>query len=232
MTTFASQSGSPTPAEAVRWEAVARAAHAALGAFSPPADYTFETELLAPVPRPISDLTRRSRMGLRHKWGWRAVAIFGIACVIVGALPTVHFWSHFVLPLAFLSWIGVGIIVIGLLGSLDHSYFSVPDRYLREGIPLVVRVLELVKLPVRLLSGHAEYGFRALVEFRDPETGDHCFQQCVSRDFTAGARDAYTTSFKVGDYVTAIYLPGNARTSLRLFGFLDLVPGIGVTTSK
>lgn len=232
MTTFTSQPVRPTPAEALRWEEVARAAHIALGAFSPPADYTFETELQAPVPRPTSDLTRRSGMGLRHKWGWRAVIVFGVACVIVGALPAVHRWSQWVLPLAFLSWIGVGIIVIGLLGSLDRSYSSVPDRYLRESMSLVARVLELVKVPVKAHYGHAEYAFRALVEFRDPETGEHSCQECLSRDFTAGAKDAYATSFKVGDYVTAVYLPGNPRGSLGLFGFLELLPEKGVVRSR
>jgi hypothetical protein len=227
-----SQSISPTPAEAVRWEAVACAAHTTCGEFSPPADYTFETELLAPVPRATSGLARRSRTGLRHQWGWRAVVVFGVACVVVGLLPAVNEWSQFVLPLAFLSWLGVGVIVIGLLGSLDRTYASVPDRYLPEGVPLVVRVLELVKVPVKMHYGHSEHSFRALVEFRDPETGEHCCQECVSRDFRAGAKDAYTTSFKVGDYVTAVYLPGKSRSSPRLFAFLELLPGIGVVRCR
>ncbi|HUY89645.1 MAG TPA: hypothetical protein VMV10_12995 [Pirellulales bacterium] len=36
------------------------------------------------------------------------------------------------------------------------------------------------------------------------------------------------TSFQVGDYVTAVYLPGKFPKSLRLVGFLDLLPDSGL----
>ena len=44
----------------------------------------------------------------------------------------------------------------------------------------------------------------------------------------APMEDDYTTSFRVGDYVTAVYLPHDPDRSLRLYGFLDLLPTFGL----
>jgi hypothetical protein len=53
-----------------------------------------------------------------------------------------------------------------------------------------------------------------------------------SNDFSAASRNSLTTSFRVGDYVTAIYLPKNLAKSLRLYGFLDLRPDIGLIAAE
>lgn len=45
--------------------------------------------------------------------------------------------------------------------------------------------------------------------------------------FPTDKKDDYTTTFQVGDYVTAVYLPREYPESLQLFEFLDLGPELG-----
>jgi len=45
-----------------------------------------------------------------------------------------------------------------------------------------------------------------------------------SNEFPSSRRDAYDTPFRIGDTVTAVYLPGRLERTLRLYAFLELSP--------
>lgn len=131
--------------------------------------------------------------------------------------------------MAYLSSIGGGIAALSGLGILLRWLGLTRHRYIRNGIPVVARVVELVKTPVMIVSGEAtHYAFTAMVEYRDPQTNELVHRQLMSPHFGSRNRDEFTTSFKIGDYVTVVYLPGKYPKSLQLFAFLDLVPGLGV----
>jgi hypothetical protein len=200
-------------------------------AFDPPADYQFEPEFQAPIPRPIPPRARQGRHEqIRARSCWAVLAI-GFLAVLLDELPGVQRWANFFPPLDYLQWFGAGAMALAAWGVVfGFIRFRVgPYRYIRYGIPLVARVTSLVKTPVLAVHGHVtHYAITALIQFRDPHTGEIRSHELKSRDFAAMGKDDYTTSFQVGDYVTAVYFPRKFPKSLRLFAFLDVVPGLGV----
>lgn len=204
-----------------------------LGPFDPPADYAFEPEFSEEPPRTISERARQGRFEQNRKWALREMLAFGVFCLAVGELPLLKHWGKFVLPLAYLSWLGLAAIFFWAIGCLQRALAPGPYRYLTHGAALVARVVELVKAPAVIYNGEAtHYGFTATIEFRDPQSGAIVYHRVTSPQFSAGSKNDYTTSFKVGDYVTAAYLPGKYPKSLQLAGFLDLIPGLGLVRRK
>lgn len=200
-----------------------------LGPFDPPADFAFEPEFAAPPPRTISERARQGRFEQNQKRTLRCLLAFGVVSLAIGELPILKQWGMFLLPLAYLSWLGLAAIVFWAIGCVKRAVVSGPYRYLTHGIPLAARVTDLVKAPAVIHNGQAtHYAFTALFEFRDPLSGELKCQRAMSRQFFAGSRNAFSTSFKVGDYVTAVYLPGKYPKSLQLVGFLDLIPELGL----
>lgn len=176
------------PEPAPTGEASPLAAQVAVGPFDPPAGYAFEPEFEPPVPRPIPPRLRQGRMEQRRTWALRGGLAFGIVCVAIEELPLIKHWGQFVLPLAYLSWIGLGIIALGALSIVIARLGLGPDRYICRGIPLVARVVELCKSPVIVHNGQAMwYAFSALVEYRDPQTGGLMRKQVKSPEFMATA---------------------------------------------
>jgi hypothetical protein len=87
--------------------------------------------------------------------------------------------------------------------------------------------------PTLVVNGQpSTYVFSAVLEYRDPDTGVLVGKQVDSRDFSASAKDKYRTSYRVGDYVTAVYLKSNSAKTLRLYGFLELRPDVGLLRAQ
>jgi len=90
-------------------------------------------------------------------------------------------------------------------------------------------VVELVKTPTAIVNGApSQHAFVAGFVFRHPDTGAVTRVQVKSNDFSSARKDVYDTPFKVGDDVTAVYLPGRLEKTLRLYAFLELSPEINV----
>jgi hypothetical protein len=144
-------------------------------------------------------------------------------------LPFVQFLGQFVLPLQYLTWIGAGLVLIASIQHVSARPHSGPFRYVVEGIPTVARIRELVLRPTAIVNGQpTSFGFAALIELKDPLTGELSLAETASNEISSMRKDHLTTSFRVGDYVTAVYLPADPHKSLRLYGFLDLRPGLGI----
>ena len=169
-------------------------------------------------------------------WFW-----FGIATLLIGLVWAVlgEFGGA---AFGILAGIGLGVeaglrLISSPRASAPHSF-----KYIRDGFPLVVRVvrLELVRTKrewsvpktgfrvvdlINLLpdeTGTSREGkkwllfsFRAQIEYRHPLTGDVRNAWVVSR-VQLGEGDDFTTTFHEGDYVTAVYLRPNVRDTLRL----------------
>ena len=104
-----------------------------------------------------------------------------------------------------------------------------PFLYVRDGLPLAVRVLEVVKAPTAIMNGQPTmHGFVAMVGYRHPETGEPTVATIKSNDFSSSRKEAYDTPFKGGDDVTAVYLPGRLAKTLRLYAFLELSPEVNL----
>jgi len=227
-----------------------------LGPFSPPGDYNFEPELQGQPPRaipatlwPIRKTVREKRTDRFDAW---CCFWIGIACLLIGLVWAVlgEFGGA-----AFGILFGIGLGVEAGLRLILSPRAPAPQsfKYIRDGFPLVVRVvrLELVRtkrewsipksgfwvadlinlLPdeINYMDGEevAAFFFRAVIEYRDPRTGQVRNAWVVS-PVHRGEGDDFTTTFHEGDYVTAVYLRDIFRDTLRLYGFLGLRPDLGV----
>lgn len=195
--------------------------------FTPPADYEFEPELSGPRPRDLPDDVWHGLYAQRRRRLFTGLLVSGAVTLALSGVPFVNVLAVYILPLGYLSWISGGLLTMAVFAMLKDRFTAGPYRYIREGQPLVARVVELVKAPTAIVNGQASrYAFTAVIEFLDPATGVVARYPAKSSDLLD--KTAYQTSFRVGDYVTAIYLPNEYPDSLRLYAFLDLMPDLGL----
>ena len=210
-------------------EAASEAGPGAFGPFDPPDDYPLEDELRGEPPRPLPAELERGRYAVRQRRGVSILLLTAAACTTFGLLPVVKEWGLYFLPLAYLDWIGIGIGVLGAGALVGRLARRGPYRYAREGVPLVARIVGLELRPTVIVETRpTTYRFFATIVYRDPETGEPRVAETTSNDVSADEKDRLTTTYRVGDYATAVYLPGDPKRSLRLYGFLDLKPGLGL----
>jgi len=206
---------------------------ARLDDFAPPSSYRFEPELQETSPRHIPEEFRNSPYFARQRKTSVGLIVGGLLCVAFGQSGIVKEWGLYVLPLAYLSWIGCGLLVFGAVAWLSSKSRRGPLQYVEEGVPIVTRILELVLRPTAVINGQAStYAFSATVQYRDPDSGALMAKQLDSRSFSSSAKHNYRTSYRVGDYVTAVYLKSNPGKTLRLYGFLELRPDMGLLRTQ
>ena len=82
--------------------------------FAPPSNYRFEPELQETPPRHVPDEFRNSPYFLRQRNTLVRLLLAGALCVAFGQLSILKEWGLYVLPLAYLSWIGAGLLLLGL----------------------------------------------------------------------------------------------------------------------
>ncbi|HJT33712.1 MAG TPA: hypothetical protein VJ783_16825 [Pirellulales bacterium] len=195
--------------------------------FTPPADYEFEPELQGPPPREVPDDVWHGLYARRRRRLFTGLLVSGAISLALSGVPFINALAVYIVPLEYLSWIGAALLAMAVFAKLRDRFTQGPYRYIHEGQPLVARVVELVKAPTVVVNGQASrHAFTAVIEFVDPVTGVTARYPAKSSDFID--KNAYQTSFRVGDYVTAIYLPNKYPASLRLYAFLDLMPDLGL----
>jgi hypothetical protein len=202
---------------------------ATLGPFDPPRDYSFEPELQG---NPRRDIPPELRQG-RHARGRRAwligLAVSGLVCLVSSQVPIVQTWGLYFLPFGYLDWIGAALLAGALVFGVFNKFHRGPYRYVEEGTPIVARVVGLELRPTMYHNGQPNaFRYFAQVEFRDPSSGELRVAELRSNDIGAVFKDSLTCTYRVGDYVTAVYLPHNPERTLRLYGFLELRPDLGV----
>src|SRR5947208_15931465 len=151
--------------------------------FAPPRDYHLEPELQGTPPRHVPEEFRNAPFFARQRNTLAGLLMSGSLCVAFGQLHIVRQWGLYLLPLAYLSWIGLGLLVIGGAAWISSKIRRGPIKYVAEGIPLVARIRELVLRPTALVNGQATtYAFTAAIEYPHPETGalvTKQFPQCL-----------------------------------------------------
>ena len=174
---------------------------APLEPFAPPSNYRFEPELQETPPRHVPEEFRNAPYFARQRNTLLRLSLAGALCVAFGQLPIFREWGLYLLPLAYLSWIGAGLLVIGAGGWISSKARRGPIQYVEEGIPQVARIRDLVLRPTAVVNGQTStYAFSAAIEYRDPVTGTLVASQVDSRSFSASAKHKYRTSYRVGDY--------------------------------
>ncbi|MEM8932169.1 MAG: hypothetical protein AAGE94_13395 [Acidobacteriota bacterium] len=195
--------------------------------------HTFEPELLGPVPRPIPEQVRDGRWARRQRQTMRWLVGIGATCGLIGSLPIVDAWSVYLLFLPFVFWIGAGLLALAAAIWLWDRFGPTPIRYIEHGVPLTATVVELATVAAQKSYGQViQFRFQAAVEYRQPETGEPMRAEVVSSDFSSDHLDQFDVDFRVGDQVTMVYLPGEPDRSIQLYGFLDLMPGVGLVREE
>lgn len=199
--------------------------------FTPPAGYEFEPELRGPSPRELPDDVGQGLHAQRRRRLTAGLAVGGVLSLGLGGMPFVNALAVYIVPLGYLSWIGAGLLAMSCFAMLKDRFTEGPYLYIREGQPLVARVVELFKAATVTVEGQpSRYAYTAVIEVLDPVTGVVARHSEKTSEFID--QSAYQTSFRVGDYVTAIYLPNQYPASLRLYAFLDLMPGLGLVARE
>jgi hypothetical protein len=197
---------------------------------TPSASHAFEPELTGMPPRPVPDALGEGPYARRRRAAIVALAVAGAFCLALSRAPGVDVLARYLLPLGYLLWIGVAALLLAGVLYVELSLRRGPFRYVSEGLPLAVRVVDLIKTPTAIVNGTpSTHAFVAAVVFRHPESGELAQAQVKSNDFSSARKDAYDTPFKVADTVTAVYLPGRLEKTLRLYAFLDLSPDVNLT---
>jgi hypothetical protein len=198
--------------------------------FAPGTRHAFEPEFTGPPPRPIPERLDQGPYARRRRAGAVALAAGGVACVLLSRADGVEVLARYVLPLAYLQWIGRAVLALAGVAIVALAMRTGPFRYVREGVPIAARVLELVKTPTAMVNGAPSFhAFIAAVAFRHPETGELMQTHIRTERFSSSRKEAYDVPFKVGDDVTAVYLPGRLQSTLQLYAFLDLSPDVNLS---
>jgi|CXWL01.1.fsa_nt_gi hypothetical protein len=193
--------------------------------FTPPTAPSLPPELTGPPPRRLASDLERGPHARRKRTVAVIAATFGVLCLGLARLPGIDDLARYVLPFGYLTWIGLGAILLSGAGWLERQMVRGPYRYVRDGVPTTVRICELIKAPATLVNGSpATYAFRAAVLARHPESGALSTLALRSVEFSAGEKAYREVPFRVGDYAPALYLPGQFETSLQIYAFLDVSP--------
>lgn len=197
-----------------------------LGPFSPPENYPFEPEFDLPAPRPIPSSAKRGSNASRRRATPLILVVLGIGFFVFRMLPSIENLGWYILPLWYLDWVGLGLFVLGL-GAMIRNAFAIDDfRYIRDGIPVVGRIIHLNKADLtQIINGVQTTGssaFHALVEFINPQRGKREFLFFSTAAFPTNQSDRYDPGFDKGDYVTLVGLPGEFTSQVRLYAWTGL----------
>ena len=196
--------------------------------FSQPADYHLESELTAPIPRPVGDSIRRhpKRMAARSL-SWRTSAIFAVLCALGLIFQNGVFMKAagmYFTPFEYWWWVGWCCLACSLWGLVHFWYPGKKDPYLylRQGIPLTVRVRDVCReVATRVNGNDTNFAYDVYVDFPDPPTQEMVAARLRSEQFAGHSRHIMC---RVGDYLTAVYLPGQLNETLTLYGFTKIHP--------
>lgn len=193
--------------------------------YDPPKDYQFEPELRLQSPRDLPDSVKQGKYYIRQRRLRLFLLLSGIICIVLSFVPLVQNWGHYLLVLSYLHWIGLGMLAIFAIHFMVRLFSPGAFRYIREGIPFVVKILGVAKMPTSYYNGQpVGHAFRAVVLFVHPETQQLETLKVSSEQINQVSKDSVDTTLKTGDYVTAVYLPGRFDKTLKLYGFLELTP--------
>src|SRR4051812_44740066 len=109
-----------------------------------PDDSELPEELLAPVPRQVPEAVKYGQFahrGCNLTWG---ISTAGVVCIACDALLFMDVLALYIIPLAYLLWIGLGLCSIGALGFVLNTGLKKRCRYIEHGEAAFGRVVRLV----------------------------------------------------------------------------------------
>ena len=189
-------------------------------------DYKLERSLQAPLPRPVPDSLKRHPARLaKQASNRRALMIVLVLTVLSFFLRESAFFKVlglYILPLAYLQWVCPVVAVICVIALIDwNPWRKDPYRYLREGLPLAGQVVDLrLEVAQRVNGQDTQWAYDVYFQALHPSSGEPVVFCARSPIFAANHP---LLKCRVGDWVTAVYLPGDLD-SITLYGFTDCDP--------
>lgn len=196
-----------------------------LGPFRPPNEFDHGDEFDPPVPRRIPRRLRKGSYASRQRATVATLLVVGIDCLFYSRLPFVSTLSFYVLPLAYLDYLGAFLILIAVVKAARYLFGPGLFRYVTHGIPINGRVLATEMSLDQSNPQLYRYALSCLVEYPHPETNRLEYARCVTPDSWVSAKlPKISQTVTAGDYVTLVALPESIDTSIRLYGYLGLDP--------
>jgi hypothetical protein len=182
-------------------------------------------ELTGRPPRPLPDSVHQSALAQsRRNVFWGTMTAGGV-CGALATMPFIDTLALYFLPLGYLHWIAAFLIGAAVFSRFGNGEWKKACRYVENGEASLARVESLVKTPTVVVNGQAtQYALVAGLGARHPETGERVSCTAQSRNFAAEKKDSVDTTFRVGDDVPVVWLPGKFPKSLQVFEFLEISP--------
>lgn len=200
-----------------------------IGPFHPPANYQFEEELRAPIPRPIPSALRH---GLYERYNVKSALIpfvTGINVMIFSALPWMQEQAQTFPTLGWIKWIAIGLVAVGIFRYLRNSQSKVAYPFVQSGTPIVARILSLWVQPISLNKGQPnQFQYRATIEYLDPKSGELQTRHVPSLVISSSDHSRVQCTYRVGQYATALHVPGSTEKNIMLYGLLGLRNDLGI----
>lgn len=190
-------------------------------------EYALEPEFHASPPRPMPPFVYRGRYLKRQRKSQRALLIAAVLCAGAQFVPVVQALAVYMLPLGYIGWIGVALMVAYLVSVASVLRGGGVLRYATDAETLPVEVTGLTKQPSVVVNGQeSQFAFVVTARAAHPDSGEIVTVEIHSDNYSVYEKVRRQTTLRVGDTVTALYLPGDFEGSLRLYGFLGLNPAV------
>jgi hypothetical protein len=194
-------------------------------AWNPPPLSELPAELREPKPRTIPDSVHESRLGMRRRNVPVGCLIAGCLCIGFSFFPFIKTLSLYILPMAYLLWIGLALCALGIFNYLFPREFKKACRYIEDGDAAFGRVTALLKTPTVIYDGQPTmHALVAQVEVQHPVTGERLTSELKSRDFSSASKNDVRTMFRVGDFVPIVWLANEFEQTLQVYDFLEISP--------
>jgi hypothetical protein len=193
--------------------------------FVVPGEVHLPPELVGDPPRELPDSIKYGPVAQTERRAFWGCLIAAALCFAMSALPFVKTLELYILPLAYLDWIGVALVVLACSSYFGFGHLKKSSRYVRQGHAGFGRVVELVKYASVLVNDQpTAYAFQATVQALHPGSDQPVCLQVKSLDFQPHLKDHIETRFRVGDFVPVVWLPDRFEKTFQVYDFLELTP--------
>ncbi len=187
-------------------------------------EFALPAELQEECPRPIPADVDQARNAVNKRWAGYIALFVGAICILLAPLPMTKLLALYLLPLEYLFWIGMAICIGGLWALLTKPHGG-KLKYLRDGIAIPAKIQEIGLVVTGRYQGQDnQFAFIANAMVTHPESSQPVNYNISSRNLTTLEKDKFLPPFRVGDVVTALYLPDKFEKTLALYDFLELTP--------
>jgi hypothetical protein len=201
--------------------------------FVVPKDARLPSELDGDPPRELPDAIRHGPLAQTDRRAFWGCLVAAALCFALSSLSFVETLALYILPLAYLHWIGIALALIAFSSYLGFGQLKKSSRYVQHGRAGFGRVVELVKYPSVVVNGQpSAYAFQAIVQTLHPHSDQPVCLQVKSRDFQPHQKDDVETRFRVGDFVPVVWFPDRFEQSFQVYDFLELTPESSLLRSQ